>query len=106
MRPAGQPAVRAEHQPAVVDRLDEQLLELPDPVGDVAHVRVVGQQVDVLVAQREDAATARSRRSASRGSAPAQSGGREVAGLSSASSSMPLEMLARPQQPLLCQPHR
>ena len=44
VRPASQVSSRSR-QPAGVDRLDEQLLDQPDPAGDVAHVRVVGQQV-------------------------------------------------------------
>lgn len=50
--PARQPGIRPQHQPAAVDRLDEQLLDLPDALG---HRRQVGQQRGVLVAEHQHA---------------------------------------------------
>jgi hypothetical protein len=52
--PAGQLRL-AEPQPAGVDRLDQQLLDLAYPAGDITHIRVIGQQLPVLVAQRQNA---------------------------------------------------
>jgi hypothetical protein len=56
---AGQPGARIELQPALVDRLGEQLLHLADAAADVPDVGVVRQQRPVLVAQREQACSTR-----------------------------------------------
>jgi hypothetical protein len=53
--PPGEPRVLGEHEPAVVDRLAEQLLDLLDARSDALHVGVVPEHRQVLVAQSEQA---------------------------------------------------
>ena len=98
-------ASRPQRERAVVDRLDEQLLDQPRLRRDGLRARVAGQQRQVLLAQRQQArrlaADDRRRRARRR----ARAGRPSRSAIARASSSRPLEMLARPQQPRALQPH-
>ena len=100
-RPAAHRRRGVQRQGAVVDRLDEQLLDELRLAGDRLRARVVREQLQVLLAQGQQA-----RRLAAHDRHAALGLGREPRGhrpapISRAWSSSPLEMLARPQQPAL-----
>ena len=54
-RPARAPATPGRAERAVVDRLDEQLLDQPGLLRDGLRARVVREQLQVLLAQRQQA---------------------------------------------------